>query len=57
MQFSVARDRPGLDFKPGSGGIELKIPGFGISRDPGSGFCKVILNISINYIIRFSGAT
>ena len=30
------RDRPGLDFKPGSGsgGIELKIPGFGISRDP-----------------------
>ena len=26
-------DRPGLEFKPGSGGIELKIPEYGISRD------------------------
>ena len=43
----------GFDFKPGSGsgGIGLKIPGFGISRDPGSGFCKVILNFKINYFI------
>ena len=45
VSYNYNQGSPGI----GSGGIELKIPGFGISRDPG--FCKVILNFKINYFV------